>query len=606
MAFDELHFRLYDLSSKYQLIAATYSEEMTRNAARAAFEKLTTLRNNLYLNADLYHALKDYATTTESKRLPSNQQKFLRETILLFEKNGMKLSAANRKDLEGINQKITYYAVQFDKNIAESKDSIEFNKEELAGIADHIKASWKRANDKFVIYINAPNHNNVTRYAENAEIRHTMHLRYNNRSYPENLNVLDSLLYYRNLLARKLGFRSFAEYTVIDKMAATPENVWDFKYNLVNKLTPQLSKELKELQELKTKMDANATDTLYAWDVNYYLNKLLEHKYQLNTNEVSQYFEINNTVQGMFQVFEKLFAIQIKELKNIPGWHAKVKSYEMFKDGKKVGSFYLDLYPRPNKYTHNACFTISLYHKEGGHEVLPVSALICNLPEGSDTSVALLHHNSVITLFHEFGHLIHSMLGRSDIASQRPLSMKWDFTEAPSQLLENWCWEYESLKLFARHYKTGETLPEALFNKLKEAQLIGSSHLSMRQLYMGIVDFTFADKYDSIKGKDLTQVSKDLYAITQLPFAEGSHFICSFTHLTSYGANYYGYLWSKVFAQDMFTVFQKNGVMDTKTGKRYRKEILEKGASTEEMTLVRNFLGREPNSNAFLKSLGIQ
>jgi Zn-dependent oligopeptidase len=194
---------------------------------------------------------------------------------------------------------------------------------------------------------------------------------------------------------------------------------------------------------------------------------------------------------------------------------------------------------------------------------------------------------------------------RSDIASQ-PFSIKSDFVEAPSQFLENWCWEYASLKLFAKNYKTGEPLPESLFNKMKQSQLVQTAIGNITQVYYGLIDFTYEDKYDSIRGKSINEVSRDLYKVMQIPFPEGTHFICAFTHLNGYGANYYGYLWSKVFAQDMFSVFQKNGVMDTNTGIRYRKEILEIAGSIDETEMLRRFLGREPNSDAFMRSLGIE
>jgi Zn-dependent oligopeptidase len=301
-----------------------------------------------------------------------------------------------------------------------------------------------------------------------------------------------------------------------------------------------------------------------------------------------------------------LLNIQIKPINNLPVWSEKVKAYEMYKDGKKVGSFYLDLYPRPNKFTHFACFAISQYRSGNGKEVYPVSALLCNFPEGTEREPSLLIHQNVIILFHEFGHLVHSMLGRSDIASQSPFNVKGDFGEAPSQFLENWCWEYESLKLFAKNYKTGEVLPEALFKKMKASQQVGVAIQYIFQAYLGVLDFTYEDKYDSIKGQDLVQVSKNLNAIRQQPFIEGTHFIAAFNHLNGYAANYYGYLWSKVYAEDMFSVFKKNGVMDTKTGIRYRQAVLEKASTKQEIDMLRDFLGREPNSDAFLESLGIK
>jgi Zn-dependent oligopeptidase len=442
-------------------------------------------------------------------------------------------------------------------------------------------------------------------YADADKTRRTMYLHYNNRAYPENIKVLDSLLYYRQQMASLLGFKSYAAYAVVDKMAATPETVWNFENDLIAKLSPNVTKEINEFLEVKKKLHPELPDTLFDWDFQYYKKKLLDSKYQLNTDEVKQYFEMNNTLQGMFTVYQKLLNLQIKEVTNVPVWFEKVKAYEMYKDGKKIGNFYLDLYPRPNKYTHFACFPISQYRSINGKEVYPVSALICNFPEGTSNDPSLLPHQDVITLFHEFGHLVHSMLGRSDIASQAPFMVKGDFTEAPSQFLENWTWEYESLKLFAKHYKTGEVLPEALFKKMKATQRVGVAIQYIRQAYLGVLDFTYEDKYDSIKGKDLVDVSKDLNAIRQMPFVEGSNFIASFGHLNGYAANYYGYLWSKVYAEDMFSVFKKNGVMDTKTGIRYRQAILESGSTKEEMDMLRDFLGREPNSDAFLASLGL-
>ena len=345
---------------------------------------------------------------------------------------------------------------------------------------------------------------------------------------------------------------------------------------------------------------------MYEWDLYYLTDKLLNSKYRLNTDELKEYFEMNNTVQGMFTVYQKLFNIQINEIHNVPVWYQKVKSYEVFKDGKKMGTFYLDLYPRQDKYTHFACFGISQYRLANGKEVLPVAALVCNFPEGTANKPSLLSQDNVVTLFHEFGHLVDAILGRSAISSQGPFGVKADFVEAPSQFLENWVWEYASLKLFARNYKTGEVLPESLFLRLKATQKVGVAWQYIRQVYYGVLDFTYEDKYDSIRNIPIVQVARDLASIRQIPYVDGSHFICGFGHLNSYGANYYGYLWSKVFAEDMFSVFKKEGVMNTKTGIRYRKSILEKGSTEDELEMLRQFLGREPNSDAFLESLGIQ
>ncbi len=601
MAADELFYNLVDVQAKLGLISAAYMDDSIRNAATDENNRLGLYFSNLLLNEGLYTALKQFATGSKAKALTAPQNKFLKETLQGFEKNGMKLPAAERKELEAINGKIIELGSQFDKNIAESKDSLVFTEAELKGVPDRNKESWKKPDGSYVVYINNPNYTTISQYAESSDSRRRIFLHNWNKAYPANITVLDSLLFYRQKLAQKLGFKSYAAYAVADKMAASTDNVWNFENDLTGKLTPGVTKELAVLKDLKPQKDS-----FFAWDFAYYNKQLLDAKYKLNTDELKEYFEMNNTIQGMFGVYEKLFNIQVREVKGSPVWDGKVRSFEMLKDGKKTGNFYLDLYPRENKYKHFACFPISQYRIANGREVLPVAALLCNFPEGSAGQPALLPHGDVITLFHEFGHLVHFLLCHPAIASQNAFGVKGDFVEAPSQFLENWCWEYASLKTFAKHYKTGKVLPKELFDKMKASQQVNSSITTMRQVYLGTMDFTFEDKYEQSAAKGLLQTSRDLYSITQQPYPDSTNFISSFGHLNGYGANYYGYLWSLVFAKDMFSSFQKEGVMNKQTGLRYRKEVLEKGATKSEMDMLRSFLGREPNSKAFLQSLGIK
>jgi Zn-dependent oligopeptidase len=605
-ALDRLQYDLTDYSMKLSVVAATYVNDETRNAANDENERLGIFITNLFLNDSLYRAVKQFAASKPAATLSPSRKKFLKETIISFEKNGLKLDASGKKDLMVLNEKLINLGTSFDKNIAESKDSVVFTETELNGVPEAISKPWKRASGKYTVYINGPNYSNVLKYALSPDSRKIIYTHYQNRAYPANIAVLDSLLYYRNAYAKKLGFKSYAAYAVVDKMSGSTATVWNFEKGLVDKLGAGVTGELAELKATKKQMFPNEDNTLNAWDFSILSKKLLDTKYNLNTDEVKEYFEMNNTLEGMFTVYQKLFSIEIKPVSNMVTWHEKVKTYEMWKDGKKIGSFYLDLFPRPNKYTHFACYPISEYSNINDKEVLPVSALICNFPEGNAEQPSLLNHGDVVTLFHEFGHLVHSMLARSELVSQGPFFVKGDFVEAPSQFLENWCWEYESLSMFAKNYKTGQMLPRSLFDKMKAAQKFGVASATVRQLYLGITDFTFEDKYDSIKGKDLVDVSKNIYAISQTPYPEGSHYICSFTHLNGYAANYYGYMWSKVFAQDMFSVFKEKGVMNPAVGLSYRKNILEKGATMQEVDMLRKFLGREPNNKAFLETLGIK
>jgi len=604
MKFDELNYDLTDLGTKIGVIASTYADDAIRNEANDDVQKLGSYGSDLYLNEPLYKALKSFSVAYAGK-LSATQQKFIHETLIAFEVNGMKLNAAGRARLKVLNDKLIDFGNQFDKNIAEYKDSVEFTGPELAGVPDVYMKPWKRSNGKYMVRVNGPNEVNITTYADNGSTRKIMFKEYWNRAYPANMGVLDSLFTYRLKFANELGYKTYAEYALVTKMAGKPLTVWNFLDDLQAKLTPHVGPELATLRELKAKQEPGQTE-VYPSDFAYYNKKLLDTKYKLNTDDLKPYFEMNNTLRGMFTVYEKLFNLKINEIKGLPLWDPKLKTYELYMDGKKMGTFYLDLYPRPNKYTHFETAPISAYRISNGKEVLPVGSLICNFPEGTADNPSLLDHQDVVTLFHEFGHLIHFLVCHPAISSQFSFACKGDFVEAPSQFLENFCWNYDVLSLFAKNYKTNEPLPRALFDKLKATEKVGVSLQYIRQVWLAKMDFTFEDRFNTVKNGDLDAVEKNLYTMTQSAYPDSVHFICSFTHLNGYGANYYGYLWSKVYAQDIFSVFEKNGVLDQATGVRYRKDILQEGAQEDEMAMLRHFLGREPNSNAFLESLGLK
>ena len=602
VALDLLFYDIYDLDMKMQLIANSSPSDSTRNAAEQGDQVLTDYQTALSLNEPLYKTIKAYDLQSGSSLKP-NQKKFIQEQIQYLENNGMKLDSTGRKELQAIKDKITVLGIEFDRNIGTSRDSLRFSESDLQGIPENLKLRWKRPNGEYILYINTPNAEDISKYAVSDATRKQMYYRYNNRAYPKNITVLDSLLYYRKQYASKLGYNSYAAYKLTDKMAGVPQAVWNFEYNLAEKLAPKVTSDLASIRGIKHQMHPEMPDTIFAWDVEYYKNILLDTKYKLNTDEVKEYFEMNQTISGMFETYHRLFGITVKETFGLPAWYSKVRTFEMYVGNKKVGSFYFDLYPRQNKYTHFACFAISEANPNVSNEILPVAALLCNFPEAVAGEPTLLSHQDVIILFHEFGHLVADMVVRSDLITQ-PASLKADFVEAPSQFLENFCWQYASLKLFAKNYKTGVVLPESLYNKMKESEHVMDGLNYTTQVYYGMIDFTFEDKYDSIRGMDLTAVTKSLYKIRQIPFPEGTHMIAAFNHLSGYGANYYGYLWSRVFAQDIFSVFEKNGVMDPNTGERYRKEILEVAGSQQEVDLLRHFLNREPNSEAFMRSIG--
>jgi thimet oligopeptidase len=321
---------------------------------------------------------------------------------------------------------------------------------------------------------------------------------------------------------------------------------------------------------------------------------------------VKEYLSLDNVKDGLFTITQQIFGIKYVEAKDASVWHKDVRAFDVQQDGVNIGRFYLDLFPRENKYTHAACFTIRKGKLYGKEYQLPVAALICNFNSPTADKPALLTHAQAITFFHEFGHVLHNQLTKAELGSQSGTSVKRDFVEAPSQIFENWVWNYESLKLFAKHYKTGEVLPAELFQKMSAARNVGSGLAASAQVNYGILDMTLHDKYDPSGDKTTTDVVREVYnQIMPYKHLDGTNFQAAFGHLNGYGAGYYGYMWSKVYAEDMFSVFEKNGILDQKTGMRYRNAVLANGGSKDEFEMVKDFLGRDPDPAAFFRSLGL-
>jgi thimet oligopeptidase len=283
-----------------------------------------------------------------------------------------------------------------------------------------------------------------------------------------------------------------------------------------------------------------------------------------------------------------------------------VRAFEVLDGEKLIGRFYLDFFPRPNKYTHAACFGMIKGRSTPMGYQLPMATLVCNFPPPSADKPSLLPHSQVRTLFHEFGHVLHQMLTTAALSSQSGTSVARDFVEAPSQIFENWIWNYDALSLFAKHYETGDVLPRELFDKMIAARNVGSGLAAEAQIFYGMLDMTLHNVYDPSGGQSIDAVVNEMMtSATHFPYVEGTHFPAAFGHLNGYGASYYGYMWSKVYAEDMFSIFEKDGLLNESVGRRYRDIILGKGDSDDPMNLVKEFLGREPNNEAFKKSLGL-
>jgi thimet oligopeptidase len=368
-----------------------------------------------------------------------------------------------------------------------------------------------------------------------------------------------------------------------------------------------------EYKEAKCKATGNSDAAVYAWDQFFCHNWLLKNKYAVDAQKVKEYFPMDQVMKGFFGVTRELYALEFRDItakaasKGRPLWHSEVALYEVWDTSRNemLGELYIDPYPRDNKYNHFAAFQI--YPRKvwaDGSVQEPVVALVCNFPPPSDDKPALMMHEDVETFFHEFGHALHGLLTETSYGSFSGTAVARDFVECPSQMFENWVWDADVLNTFARHYETNEPLPDDLLRSMLDARRLSSGLKTERQINYGLVDMRY---HTSTTGEvDTTKVGMDTMAETELfPPAPATFFQAGFGHMTGYQAGYYGYMWARVFAQDMFAYFQKHGLMSREAGEYYRSKILSRGGSVDEMDMLVDFLGREPKMDAFLEHLGL-
>ncbi|TGE22066.1 hypothetical protein E5K00_17595 [Hymenobacter aquaticus] len=578
-----------------------------RNQAQRSIAQISKYGNELELDEQLYRAVKDYSKTKEAQSLTGARKKYLTETVEDYERNGFALTAEKRKELQAINDKIGDLSLAFGANIAKDQGFLLVNAADMKGLPDDYVKSRPKAGDAYRIGLDGPAYGTFMKYAESDALRKQLYTLYNNRAADKNLEVLKQLLIERQKKAQLLGYKTYAAYQTSSRMAKTPETVWAFETKLVDRVKQKSQQDLEELLVVKRAYTKDpAAKTINPWESSFYNNLLMKDKYQLDGEKVKEYFEVSKVVDGLFQTTQSLFALKFTEVKDPAVWHKDARMFEVQRDGKLIGRFYLDLFPRDNKYTHAACFGVTSGKATPKGYQLPQAVLLCNFNAPTPGKPALMSHAQVVTFFHEFGHVMHNLLTTAELSSQSGTSVKRDFVEAPSQILENWAWNYDALKTFAKHYQTGEVLPKPLYDKMWAARNVGSGLAASQQILYGTLDMTLHDKFDPNGPETSTDVVKRLQnQITPFAYLDGTNMQAAFGHLTGYGAGYYGYMWSKVYAEDMFSVFEKNGIMDQKTGLRYRDMILARGGTDEEYNLVKEFLGREPNQDAFFKSLGL-
>lgn len=606
-AFDLAYHRFSNVFNTLYLMAYTHPDSAIRNQCQASVDALSRFDNEIALNEKLYKATSEYAKTREAKQLSGFKKKYLNDRMRFYALNGFNLPKEKRDQLKTILDSITTLGLEFSSNIAAVKDVLELEEAEMDGLPQEYKDLHRAANGKYIIDLSYPSVVPFFQLATNENARKKLFMLYLNRAADKNLDLLPRLLEQRKKAANLLGFKTAAEYFIADNMAVQPQKVWEFENSLLEKIKPKVEADYNELLEIKRKYTGDpSASVINEWEYRFYLNKLLKEKYDVDNQKIREYFEVNHVISGILEICKRLYNVDFVEVSNAPVWHSDVKLYEMKSNGEVVARIYLDLYPRNDKYKHFACFGLYNGVKIGNNYQIPTAALVCNFPRPTETTPGLLTHDDVVTFFHEFGHMMHFVLSRSELSSQSGISNVHEFVEVPSQFFENWAWNYEALSFFARHYKTGEILPKALYDKMFAARNVCSGIDANKQIFYGMLDMTYHDKFNP-EGKETTTdvLARLQNQIGVFKYTPGTHIQASFDHLVGYAAGYYGYMWSKVYAEDLFSVFEKEGIMNPQTGLRFKNEILSKGSTEDENTIIRKFLGREPNQEAFLKSLGI-
>jgi thimet oligopeptidase len=595
------------LGGIYQVLLSASPDKAIRDSASAGFEETDNLNNEQSLNEDLYKAVKEYAGTAEAKALTGERKYFLMLTLRNFERNGFALSKEKRETLKALTKKLSELSLQFDNNIAQDNPTLILKEDEMEGLPDDFRKAHRQADGSYKMDVSNPSYIPFMNYAKSTEARKRVYLLKTNVAYPQNDLLLVEIFKLRSEYAKLLGHATFSEYATGTNMSKDRAHVWAFENQLKKDLRPKAEQEYKEMLSLKSQLSGKPETIILPYESSYYIHQLLDKKYSVDEEKVKEYFELQHVLKGLFEVYQRIYNLSFVEDKHPSVWNPDVQAFSVTDNvtKKKIGYFYLDLYPRDNKYKHAACFPMAAAHATAGGRSLAMASLICNFPKPGADKPSLMTHANVLTIFHEFGHLMHTMVSETELSYLAGTSVVRDFVEAPSQIMENWVWNKQVLSLFAKHYKTEAVIPAELVDKMIASRNATSGLNFLQQVYYGTLDFTYNDTVQPKTPDEANAVARNLQnGITLYPFVDGSHFESSFGHLTGYGAGYYGYLWSLVYACDMYSVFAADP-LSPDLGHRFREMVLAKGGSDDALNLVRNFLGREPTNAAFLKNMGI-
>jgi thimet oligopeptidase len=613
VALDDLAYEARLAANKATLVQHTNTASAMRTAGENAVKAFQDWAVGVDYREDVFKAIKAFADT--QPQLSGEDRKLLDEVLRDYRRAGLALPPEKRQEVERLRKELSKMETDFQTNIVQAKMPVVFTKAELEGVPDSMLNSpgVKTGDDSYTILANVTfQYNGVMESARHEETRKRLHAARFNLAREKNVPLLNSMLATRNQIALQLGYKSWADFQTEIRMTKSGAQAKHFIKELIAGTQPKFDAEVGEMRKLKIAETKDQNAQVMRWDWRYYSNEVKKRGYQVDTEALRAYFPFQQTLEGMFDIYQSIFGLKFHQIAVPFKWIGDLQLHLVTDatSAQPLGLFYLDMFPREGKFNHFAQFElIGGKLLRNGKYQRPTVALICNFPPPSEGKPSLLSHSDVETLFHEFGHALHSILTKAKHARFAGANVPLDFVEAPSQMLQNWVWDKKVLDTFAADYRDrSKKIPAETIGKMKEAKLATVGVTYRRQFAMGDLDLALHDVHPESYSYDSVKVSNEILQKVFLPIDPETAFVAFFGHLGGgYDAGYYGYAWADAIAADMATVFEtaKNGFLDKQAGLRLRREIYEPGNSREVDVSIKNFLGHDRSIQPFLKTLGI-
>ena len=617
-ALDYSGFQLSRVSAVFFNLNSAETNEEIQKIAQEVSPNLTEFQNDIILNEKLFSRVKAVYEQRQQLDLNPEQKTLLEKRYKGFSRNGANLPLEKKQRLREIDTELAKLQLKFGENVLAETNKYEMHLTDVSDVeglpesAKEMAAQLAKSKGKegWVITLQYPSYIPFMKYAKNRELRKELALAFGSKGFhKDELDNQENVLRIAKLRherANLLGYKTHAHFVLEERMAKNPKKVFDFLNELLQKAKPAAKQEFSELQQFAKELED--IDDFQKWDGPYYSEKLKQQKFKLDDEKLKPYFKLENVIDGVFKVAEKLFGLNFKEVFDVDKYHEEVKTYQVFdKDDNFIALFYADFHPRSGKRGGAWMTSFKSQFRKAGKNVRPHVSNVCNFTPSTPSKPSLLTFNEVTTLFHEFGHALHGMLANTTYPGLSGTSVYWDFVELPSQIMENWCYEKEALALFAHHYETGELIPMDLVQKIKESATFQEGMQTLRQLSFGLLDMMWHSQ-DPSEVKDVKAFESQAFGDTQLyPETPETCMSTSFAHIFQggYSSGYYSYKWAEVLDADAFAYFKEHGIFNPEIAKKFKDHVLSKGGTENPMTLYKRFRGQEPKIEALLERAGL-